>query len=133
VSDTDQRDTNGSLGGGNRFPRSVYGVGGEPDPRFSLANERTFLAWIRTSIGLIAAGVALEALAAPVQPGLRLAASVLLIVVGVLAPVQAWSGWANTERAMRLGRPLPAPRLVILLAVVVVAGCLVLVGTLLGR
>ena len=29
-----------------------------PDIRFTLANERTFLAWLRTAIGLIAAGVA---------------------------------------------------------------------------
>ena len=133
MSDTDQRGTDGPRGAESRFPRRVYNVGDEPDPRFSLANERTFLAWIRTSIGLIAAGVALEALAAPVQPVLRLAASVLLILVGILTPVQAWSGWATTERAMRLGRPLPAPRLAILLAVVVVAGCLVLIGTLLHR
>lgn len=133
VSDIDQRAADGSRGAGRRFPRRVYDVGDEPDPRFSLANERTFLAWIRTSIGLIAAGVALEALAAPVQPALRLGASVLLILAGVIAPAQAWSGWAKTERAMRLGRPLPAPRLAILLAVIVVAGCLVLIGTLLGR
>ena len=119
---------------GPRFPRSVYGVGAEPDPRFSLANERTFLAWITTSIGLIAAGVALEALAAPVQPGLRLAASLVLIVAGVASPVQAWFGWLRTERAIRLAQPLPAPRIAGPLAlVIVVAGILVLLGTLLGR
>ena len=39
----------------------MYGVGEEPDHRFSLANERTFLAWIRTSLGLIGGGVAVEA------------------------------------------------------------------------
>ena len=133
MSDTDQRAADDTRGTASRFPRRVYDVGNEPDPRFSLANERTFLAWIRTSIGLIAAGVALEALAVPVHPVLRLTTSVLLILAGVLAPVQAWLGWAKTERAMRLGRPLPAPRLPILLAVVVVAGCLVLIGTLLGR
>ena len=44
-----------------RFPRQVYGHGEDPDPRFSLANERTFLAWIRTTLALLAAGVALEA------------------------------------------------------------------------
>ena len=117
-----------------RFPRSVYKVGAEPDPRYSLANERTFLAWLQTSIGLIAAGVALEALAAPVQPGLRLAASILLIVAGVIVPTQAWWGWVRTERAMRLGNPLPAPRLAAPLAIVIItAGILVLIGTLVGR
>ncbi|WP_041583188.1 YidH family protein [Xylanimonas cellulosilytica] len=42
----------------DRFPASVYGQGSEPDARFSLANERTFLAWIRTSLALMAGGVA---------------------------------------------------------------------------
>src|SRR4051794_12242847 len=91
----------------SRFPGWVYRDGEEPDPRFSLANERTFLAWIRTSLALIAAGVALEALALPMQPGLRLAASVLFIVLGLLAAVQSWLGWARTERALRQGRALP--------------------------
>ena len=49
----------------SRFPRWVYGVGTEPDARFSLANERTFLAWVRTSLAFSAAGVALEALSLP--------------------------------------------------------------------
>src|SRR5215213_3299895 len=92
-----------------RFPRSVYGVGEEPDPRFSLANERTFLAWIRTSLALTAGGVALEALALPLVNGLRLASSVLLVVLGILAAVQAWWGWATTERSLRRRRPLPSP------------------------
>src|SRR5215212_6695060 len=100
-----------------RFPRGVYGVGEEPDPRFSLANERTFLAWMRTSLALSAAGVALEALDLPIGPGLRLACAVLLIGLGLLAPVQAWFGWAATERALRRSRPLPAPRLAPVLAV----------------
>jgi putative membrane protein len=115
-----------------RFPRSVFGVGEEPDPRFSLANERTFLAWIRTSLALSAAGVALEALDVPVAGGLRLACAVLLVCLGVLAPVQAWWGWAATERAMRCHRPLPSPLLSPLLAVgTLVAGVLLLLGLLL--
>jgi putative membrane protein len=91
-----------------RFPASVYSRGTEPDPRLSLANERTFLAWIRTSLALLAAGVALEALELPIQPGLRIAASVLFIVLGLLAALQSWFGWAATERPLRQGRALPA-------------------------
>jgi len=90
-----------------RFPRSVYDQGDEPDARFSLANERTFLAWIRTCLALLAAGVALEALTVPVSPGLRLAASAIFVLLGLYSAVQAWIGWARTERSLRLGRALP--------------------------
>lgn len=92
-----------------RFPRRVYGVGLEPDARFSLANERTFLAWIRTSLALMAAGIALEAFTLPIEPGFRLAAAFLLIGLGVLAPIQAWFGWMTVERSLRLETPLPTP------------------------
>lgn len=116
-----------------RFPRRVYGVGAEPDPRFSLANERTFLAWIRTSMALVVAGVAVEALAPGIEPGLRLVCAVLLVSGGVLASVQAWVGWVATERALREQRPLPSSRLSPVLAVgVLVTGVLVVVGLALG-
>lgn len=115
----------------SRFPRSVYGVGEEPDPRFSLANERTFLAWIRTSLALLAAGVALEGLSLPLQPDLRLAASLLLVVLGLLTPLQAWRGWARDERAMRTGTPLPSPALALPLTVgTSVTGVLIVLGVL---
>ncbi|WP_395244664.1 YidH family protein [Agromyces sp. MMS24-K17] len=113
----------------HRFPERVYGVGDEPDPRFSLANERTFLAWIRTSLALLAGGVALVALDLPMHPGLRDTAAVVLLVAGALLPFQAWFGWVRIERAMRLGRPLPPPLVALPVAVVVaVVGVLVLIG-----
>ena len=113
----------------SRFPRWVYTEGSEPDPRFTLANERTFLAWIRTALALIAGGVALEALALPIQPGLRLASSILLLALGLATPLLAWFGWAGTERALRCGRPLPASPVGLLLAVGVAAvAVLVLLG-----
>lgn len=116
---------------GRRFPRRVYEVGSEPDVRFSLANERTFLAWIRTSLALLAVGVALEALEVPIEPGFRLAASAVFLGLGVLTPVQAWTGWVRVERALRLSRPLPAPTLAGPLGVgIVVAGVLLLIGLL---
>jgi putative membrane protein len=114
-----------------RFPRRVYGEGTEPDVRFTLANERTFLAWIRTSLALIAGGVALEALGLGLQPGFRLAASIVLIVAGIAAPAQAWVGWMRIERALRRDRPLPSASLSLPLVIaVVVAGMLVLLGVL---
>lgn len=116
-----------------RFPAWVYATGTEPDARFSLANERTFLAWARTALALLAGGVALEALDLPVEPRLRFAAAVVLVALGVLAPVLAWAGWARAERAMRRGDPLPAPSAFGLLVVgVAVAGVLVLVGLVLA-
>jgi len=115
--------------GPTRFPRWVYGRGTEPDPRFTLANERTFLAWIRTALGLIAGGVALEALGLPLQPGLRLAASVVLLVLGLGLPLLAWFRWGAAERAVRLSRPLPAPWVLpVLAAGVLVVGALILLA-----
>jgi len=116
----------------SRRPRWVFGVGTEPDPRFTLANERTFLAWIRTSLALLASGVALEAIELPISGPWRTTASILLIVLGIASPLWAWLGWARAERAARTSVPLPAPTGSLLLAVgVVVAGLVVLVGSLL--
>lgn len=113
----------------SRFPRSVYSRGAEPDARFSLANERTFLSWISVGVALISVGVGLETFAAGLHPGLRLAASVLLILAGIACPAQAWVGWARTEIALREQRPLPSSPLIAGLAiVVVVAGALVGLG-----
>ncbi|MEU4567563.1 DUF202 domain-containing protein [Micromonospora sp. NPDC023956] len=114
-----------------RWPGRVFDRGVDPDPRFSLANERTFLAWIRTSLALFAAGVALEALTLPIAPGLRRAAAVVLILLGAAAPVQAFLGWLRTEAALRLGRSLPPPTLAVPLGLgLVIAGALILIGLL---
>lgn len=115
----------------SRFPKAVYGVGEEPDPRFTLANERTFLAWIRTSLALIAGGVAIDAVALPLSGPVRIATSAVLLLLGLALPVLAWWSWAATERALRLGRPLPGSVVTLPLAVGVgVVGLLVAVGVL---
>jgi putative membrane protein len=112
-----------------RFPASVYSRGTEPDVRFTLANERTFLAWIRTALAFLAGGVALELLGLDLHAGLRLAASLVLVVVGMLIPVLAWVGWMRTERALRENRPLPASPLGATLGVAVaLAGALVVLA-----
>jgi putative membrane protein len=117
---------------GRRFPRWVYGEGTEPDARFTLANERTFLAWIRTSLALIAAGVALELLGLELHEGFRLAASLVLVGVGVVTPPLAWRGWMRTERALRRAEPLPASHLGAWLGVAVtIAGLLLALAILL--
>jgi putative membrane protein len=104
-----------------RRPRWVYAAGSEPDPRFSLANERTFLAWIRTALALLAAAVAVDALRVPADPLLRTGMAVALGLAGLVLPVAAALRWARAERALREERPLPGGGPVPLLAVLLVA------------
>jgi putative membrane protein len=94
----------------HRRPAWVYGVGEEPDHRFSLANERTFLAWIRTSLGLIGSGVAVEAFGIA-SPGVRTTLAALLIAVGGVCGAGSSLRWARIERALRQRGPMPATAL----------------------
>jgi len=113
----------------SRFPHRVYDRGHEPDPRFSLANERTFLAWVRTALALLAAGVALEALDVPIEPNLRFAAAAVFVLLGLAAAIQAWVGWMRTETSLRLDRALAGPALgAVVVTGVVVAVVLIAVG-----
>ncbi len=115
-----------------RFPPSLYELGREPDVRFTLANERTFLAWMRTALAMIAGGVALEALALDLHPGLRLTASLLLLAAGILLAPLAYLEWRRSERAIRLEEPLPGSPLSAAVALVVAAvSTLILLGVLL--
>ena len=111
----------------------IYRAGSEPDPRFTLANERTFLAWIRTALALVAAGVALEALALPLHPVLRMTASLLLVSTGAALPLAAWFRWGRAERALRREAPLPISLSSLPLAAVLSAvALLVALGLVLG-
>jgi putative membrane protein len=121
--------------GDRRWPRSLYGVGTEPDPRFTFANERTFLAWIRTGLGFLAAGVAIAAVAGLNQRlslEVRLA-SLLLVLCGLSCAVGAWRRWITSERAMREGRALPSsPLLLVLVGVLVVVALIAVAVLVLG-
>jgi putative membrane protein len=92
----------------------LHEVGETPDYRFTLANERTFLAWVRTSLAMMAAGVAVVQFV----PGLtviRHALGLILITLGGVLAGVSYTHWERTERAMRLGERLPrspVPRLV---------------------
>jgi putative membrane protein len=93
----------------------VYREGIEPDPRFTFANERTFLAWIRTSLALVAAGVAVEAFVGGLGDSTRKPLAAALVGLGVATSVTAYGRWMAAERALRQNRPLPAPVLAPLL------------------
>ncbi len=112
-----------------RRPRSVYGVGSDPDVRFSLANERTALAWVRTGLSLVAGGVALTTLAALADLPwmIDLIALIACLAGGALAASALFS-WRRMERALRLGKPLPAPAALPWLVGGVVVLALVLAG-----
>ena len=102
--------------------------GEEPDPRFTLANERTFLAWIRTALALVAGGIGLEAFVPRLAvPGLRQVLAVSLVLLGSAVSATAWTRWVRTQRAMRVGAPLPALRLAPLLALGIAVVALVTV------
>jgi putative membrane protein len=106
-----------------RWPRSLYSVGTDPDPRFSLANERTFLAWVRSALALIGLGVALHTIA-PAFRGAELGRgyAVGAATLGTLCALESFRRWYVNERAMRSRRPLGGGRssffLVLVLAVV---------------
>jgi inner membrane protein YidH len=88
--------------------RALEDVGDEPDYRFSLANERTFLAWIRTALALMAAAVAVAQLVPELHlHGLRRQLGALLAVLALVISVAAYPRWHANQRAMRLGQPLP--------------------------
>jgi len=109
-----------------RRPHWVYDAGQEPDPRFSLANERTFLAWVRTALAILAGGIALHALGLPETTWVRNSLAVALVLLGGLVTVLAMVRWARIERAMRTRTPLPAFNLGILLTGAVVVGAVLL-------
>jgi len=95
--------------------------GTEPDPRFTFANERTFLAWSRTALALVVAGLGIVQLLPPF-PGVPLGRHLLgipLIVLGAVLAVVAYVEWIRNQRALRRGDPLPRSVLPWLLAAMI--------------
>ena len=81
---------------------------GEPDYRFTLANERTFLAWQRTALGLLAAAVAVIQFVPQFGvPGARHALGLLLGTLAILTAGMGLMRWRQVDRAMRERKPLP--------------------------
>jgi len=103
----------------SRRPR-LEEVGEEPDARFSFANERTFLAWNRTALGCVVAGLAVSHVLRPdddSSAGPKVA-GVALMVLGAVLALFSYGNWASSQRALRLREPLPRSVLPTVLSIV---------------
>jgi putative membrane protein len=103
--------------------RTLDDTGEEPDARFSFANERTFLAWNRTALGCVVAGLAVSHVLRPDDSsdvGSKIAGVALMVLGGLLA-LFSYTNWAAAQRALRLRQPLPRSRLPTVLAIVTAA------------
>ncbi|WP_443274535.1 YidH family protein [Streptomyces sp. KR80] len=88
-------------------PARIRDEGETPDYRFSLANERTFLAWLRTALALVGGGFAVAQFLPDLHRGLRVSLALLLLAIGALCALRAVNHWVRCERAMRRGEDLP--------------------------
>jgi putative membrane protein len=110
----------------------------EPDARFTFANERTFLAWTRTALAFIVAGLAIVQLLPPF-PGVPWGRHVLgvpLIVIGAVIAIVSYGQWTRSQRALRRSEPIPRsllPRILAftIAAMAVVAAVVLLVSAIL--
>ena len=101
--------------------------GNQPDYRFSLANERTFLAWIRTALAVLAGGILLHQFVVGFEP--RWVLSVLAVGLALLSAfigTGAYLRWKDIEIAMRHDRPLPRAVLMPVLSAVLTVLALVI-------
>jgi putative membrane protein len=105
--------------------RDLSDVGQEPDPRFSFANERTFLAWARTGLALIGGGLVAAQVLDFKPRGVRFVIAVPAILLGGLLGIASYGRWQANERALRLGQPLGYSTLTPLLAVGIVVIALI--------
>ena len=102
------------------------------DYRFLLANERTFLAWMRTALGLIAGGVALDQFVRPEEGSSAVAiVSLATIATGALLALVGTVRWSRTDLAMRAGTPVARSRTILVIGVLLALLALVVAGVLL--
>lgn len=115
-----------------RRERRLEQIGSDPDPRFTFANERTFLAWNRTALALIVAGLAITQLLPPF-PGVPLGRHLIgvpLIALGAILAIAGYLEWRRNQWALRHAQPLPPSPLPRILAasiavMAIIAGALV--------
>jgi putative membrane protein len=116
------------------WARRLLAEGTAPDPRFTLANERTFLAWIRTSLAVVAAGIGIALTGGLIAKPLRIGAAAVFSTAGALLAVAAFHRWLRTERALRRAEAPPPPALAPLISYgLAVATLALLVALLLTR
>jgi putative membrane protein len=98
--------------------------------RDHLANERTFLAWVRTALGLVGLGVLLERLGAGSDQRIAMAAGIGFISFGGLTLIYSVSRYLwvakNLERGM-FPVAMRGPVVITLGALLVAGGALVYV------
>ena len=116
MSVTGRPDAAGTPGGAAEPARPEQSPESDPDYRFTLANERTFLAWFRTALALIAGGVAVVQLIPQFAfPGARHTLGILLTVMGGTLSFAAVRRWQRVQAAMRREADLPPTRLPVML------------------
>lgn len=104
----------GKFGGVTETPPEAR----EIDYRFTLANERTFLSWIRTALGLLAGGVAVQTLVQPFHhAGVRHALAASCLALAVVVSIGAYVHWRDVKNRMDRAQPLKGTMLVPLLAI----------------
>jgi len=92
----------------------------QPDVQLSFANERTFLAWERTALGLITAGLAITQLLPSFDfPGGRRLIGLPLIGLGMVIGAVSYWEWRRNQDAIRDDRALTQSRLPLVVAIVV--------------
>lgn len=99
-------------------------IGEEPDYRFTLANERTLLAYLRSALALMAAGVALWQLTGPVEA----TAGTALLATGAVVAMLSYPRWRAVQKALRRGAPLPATTLPLIVIAALAAAAIALLA-----
>lgn len=115
-------------------PKGKWWLAGKtPDYRFTLANERTFLAWIRTALALMAGAVGIEQFSPQLSSaGLRISISTMLLAAASVMGYMAWRRWRRNEYAMRLENDLPYTRSLVILSILMLV-LAILLGILLWQ
>ena len=118
--------------------QAPVGPADHPDYRFTLANERTLLAWLRTALALVAGGVAVATYAPDLGiPGGSGVVALGLVLIGLGTAIGGHRRWRANEEAIRADRPLPQSAalgmLAVAVAVVVVVVAVLVAVEVLGR